>query len=288
MTWDVLNTIQVGDLSASKDNATYILDTKGKILAFIEPPQQTELTNNGLLSNSSGNSSSTNPPKIQSAPPIVVVNSNFSWNVLTAVTQGDLSNTPSNNSYTVDNKGKLLQNNTATTQTSNPPSNISQPKINNTNSTNSVVPKPNQIVTPVKTDFQWGVSTEVVRGDAATQITPDNLVLNSSGAVIQNNTTPKPAPVQQPKVNSSTPIASNTTPKNNTSLVQPKPITTVASDFQWGVSTEVIRGDIATQITPDNLVLNNSGAIIQNNTTPKPKPVEPQKTNSTTTNQTPP
>ncbi len=47
MTWDVLNTIQVGDLSASKDNATYILDTKGKILAFIEPPQQTELTNNG-------------------------------------------------------------------------------------------------------------------------------------------------------------------------------------------------------------------------------------------------
>lgn len=77
------------------------------------------------MSNSSGNSSSTNPPKIQSAPPIVVVNSNFSWNVLTAVTQGDLSNTPSNNSYTVDSKGKLLENNTATTQTSNPPSNNS-------------------------------------------------------------------------------------------------------------------------------------------------------------------
>jgi len=43
----------------------------------------------------------------------VIVNSNFSWNVLTAVTQGDLSSTPSNNSYTVDNKGKLLENNTA-------------------------------------------------------------------------------------------------------------------------------------------------------------------------------
>jgi hypothetical protein len=42
----------------------------------------------------------------------MIVNSNFSWNVLTAVTQGDLSSTPANNSFTVDNKGKLLANNT--------------------------------------------------------------------------------------------------------------------------------------------------------------------------------
>jgi hypothetical protein len=44
----------------------------------------------------------------------------------------------------------------------------------------------------------------------------------------------------------------------------------IKSDFEWGVTTEVIRGDFATQITPDNLVLNNTGSVIQNNTTPKP------------------
>jgi len=39
------------------------------------------------------------------------------------VTQGDLSQTPANNSYTVDNKGKLLANNTppAPNKTEDPP-----------------------------------------------------------------------------------------------------------------------------------------------------------------------
>jgi hypothetical protein len=52
------------------------------------------------------------------------------------------------------------------------------------------------------------------------------------------------------------------------------PVTVVKSDFEWGVSTEVMKGDIANQVTKENLVLNNSGAIIQDNTTPKPvKPI---------------
>lgn len=65
----------------------------------------------------------------------MIVNSNFSWNVLTAVTQGDLSNTPANNSYTVDNKGKLLANNTQTE--ANNAQNVSQSKASS-NSTNTI------------------------------------------------------------------------------------------------------------------------------------------------------
>jgi hypothetical protein len=65
------------------------LDTKGKILAFVEPPKpEVALAKNDSNGGNSPNKndSLTDIKPQQPAAPVVIVNSNFSWNVLTAVT----------------------------------------------------------------------------------------------------------------------------------------------------------------------------------------------------------
>jgi len=121
----------------------------------------------------------------------------------------------------------------------------------------------NEVLPENKTtsNFSWGVQTLITVSDISAQASQDNLVLNSTGGVIQNNTTPAPPP---PPAKPKPPPVNNTTPPSPPPPATPALVPEGApkSNFDWTISTEISPGDIANQITNDNLILNNTGGVI--------------------------
>jgi hypothetical protein len=75
------------------------------------------------------------------------------------------------------------------------------------------------------------VTTDIRPGDFANPATNDSLVLNNTGSVIQNNTTPKPAsPPKPPK-----PQNNNTTPQPPPPITPEVPEGPPKTDFEWAI-----------------------------------------------------